>query len=179
MEQSSWAAMVAAVAAWVAAAQAFRSARTAGRAYKLALEQERRLQPSLELYLVDAYIQRLTSPERRLCVFQITVTNKSFAGNSLKDMQLIVHCSHGQEVRSGIAIPHSQALAMYLSGGATDVLRIPSPIAAHAAVGGLALFEAPEDLFRDVRIESYTLRLVDTFGHETEREAILLQERER
>lgn len=172
-----WIAVVAAIAAWVAAWQAIRSSRMAKRAYNLSLEQERRLLPSLEIYLVDAYIRRLQSLKLRLYVFQIMITNKSYAGNSLRDLQLVILHGQGSESLSNVMIPHKSDLVTHLSDATQDPLQIPSPIAAHAIVGGLALFGVPDDLLRESRIESYNIKVVDSYGHETQLEAILLQER--
>ncbi len=172
-----WVTVAAAAAAWVAAWQAIKSARTAKRAYSLALEQERRLLPSLEIYLVDTYIRRLETLNLRLYVFQLMITNKSYAGNSLRDIQLLIQHGQGSTPTSQVAIPHKSDLVTHLPGANQDALQIPSPIAAHAIVGGLALFDVPDDLLRESRIESYNIKVVDSYGHETQLEAILLQER--
>lgn len=177
LQFGDWIAIAAAFAAWMAAWQAFRSSRVARSAYQLALKQEQRLQPSLEVYIVDAYIRRRTKPSRRLYVFQITISNKSSAGNSLKDLQLVVHCSRDNGPPSDIFISHKLELSEQLHLSASDLLKVPSPIDAHTVIGGLALFEVHEGVLGGSKIEAYTLKLVDTYGNETDRETILLQER--
>lgn len=177
LQNSDWVAIAAAAAAWMAAWQAFRSSKVARNSYQLALKQEQRLEPSLEVYLVDAYIRRLTHPCRRLYVFQITISNKSFAGNAIKDLQLIVHYSRSHGPPSAIAIPHNLDLAVHLHQAASNTFKIPASIAAHTVIGGLALFETHDEGLGDLTIDSYALKLVDTYGNESEREAILLQER--
>jgi len=166
---SAAAAIVSAVAAWIAAWHARRT-------YKLALQQESRLQPSLELYLVNGYIRRLGSPLLRLFVFRLVVTNKSDAGNSLRDLRLVIHYSREEGPPGNVTISHSPELAVSLPEGQRNPLPVPCGIAARAVVGGVAIFGVPEELLRDFRIESYMLTAVDSFGHQTEREAILLQE---
>lgn len=177
LQFGDWVTIAAAFAAWVAAWQAFRSSRVARSAYQLALKQEQRLQPSLEVYIVDAYIRRRANPSRRLYVFRITISNKSFAGNGLKDLQLVVHCSRDHGPSSDIAIPQKLELGEHLHISAADLVKVPAPIEAHTVMGGLALFEVHDEVLGGANVESYTLKLVDTYGNETDKETILLQER--
>lgn len=176
ISSTDWVSIASAAAAWVAAWLAFRSARTARQTYNLAREQERRFHPSLELYLVDAHIRRLESPLPRLYVFRIMVTNKSDAANSLKDLKLVVGHKREQGPLSNVAIPHNPGLAAYLPENHVELVNIPCGIAARTVLGGLAIFGVPQDLLRDSKVESYTLTVVDSFGHETTLEAILLRE---
>lgn len=172
-----WVAIAAATAAWLAAWQAFRSSRIARHSYRLALRQEQRLEPSLEVYIVDAHIVRLTRAGKRIYVFRITIANKSFAANALKELQLIIHYSGDQMHLSSIAIPHQPEWASSVHQILSDVLEIPSSVAAHTVIGGVALFQLYDEVLETSKIESYTVKLVDTYGNQTEREAILLQER--
>ena len=170
-----WVAIAAMCAAWVAAWQSIRSSRVARSAYQLALKQEQRLQPSLEMYIVDAYFHWRTNPSRRLYVFQVTISNKSFSGNGLKDLRLVVHCSRDHGPPSDITISHKFELGEQLHVSGADLLKVPSPIGAHTVMGGLTLFEVHDEVLAGAKVESYTLKLVDTYGNETDRETILLQ----
>lgn len=172
-----WIAVASAVAAWIAALQAYRSSRVARRAYRLAMEQETRLRPSLELYLVEAHVRRPESGARRLYVFSLTVSNKSDMANAIKHIRLIIEHSHGQGPISNIAIPHNPDLSDQLPGNDLRPFRVPCNIGARAVLGGSSIFEVPDDIFKDSRIEAYTLAIEDTYGHETSAEAIFLEER--
>lgn len=132
---TNWVAIVAALAAWVAAWQAFRSAKTARRAYQLVLEQEKRLRPSLELYLVEAHIRRIKQLGIRIYVFRIMVTNKSDAVNYLKELRLFIEHDRKLGPLSNVAIPHEPDLVEYLPQYSGDPLYIPCQIAAHAVLG--------------------------------------------
>src|SRR6266511_1827888 len=162
-------AVASAVAAWIAAWHARRT-------YKLALQQETRRQPWLEIYLVNGYIRRLRTPLRRLFVFKLMITNKSDAANALKDLQLVVHYRGEQGSPGNVTISHSPRLGTRLPESQEDPLPIPCRIPAREVVGGVAIFGAAEELLQDFRIESYTLTAVDSVDNHTEREAILLQE---
>jgi len=171
-----WVSTASAAAAWAAAWLAFRSSRTAQRAYNLALEQAQRLRPSLELYLIDAHIRRLVPPLPRLYVFRIMVTNKSDAANSLKDLKLVIEHKREHSPPSNVAIPHNPDLIVYLPENHAELVNIPCTIPARAVLGGQALFGVPKDLLGDSEIKSYTLTVVDSLGQEITVEAILLRE---
>ena len=142
----------------------------------MGLRQETRRQPSLEIYLVNGCIRRLTDPLRRLFIFKLMITNKSDAANSLKDLQLVVHYKGKQGSPGNVTISHNPRLGTGLPEPQEDPLPIPCGIPAREVVGGVAIFGAPEELLQDFRIESYTLTALDSFGNHAEREAILLQE---
>ena len=73
---------VSALAAWIALILSFQSSRTAKKSHLLALKQEQRIMPSLELYLVDSRMLCMPNDDSRIFAFHIMVTNKSYAGNS-------------------------------------------------------------------------------------------------
>jgi|RhiMetdeSRZDD1v2_1073273.scaffolds.fasta_scaffold77389_2 hypothetical protein len=171
-----WVSIASAAAAWIAAWIAFRSARIAQRAYNIAAEQERRLQPSLELYVVDAQIRRLDGFPSRLYIFRIIVTNKSDATNSLKELKLLIMYRGRSGGPSNVTIPHNRELAQYLPRNFGDPYSIPCTIGSRSVIGGLAIFGVPNDLVRDSIIESHMVTIVDSFGLETAIESILLHE---
>jgi hypothetical protein len=166
---SAAAAVGSAVAAWIAAWHARRT-------YKLALQQETRRKPSLEIYLINGYIRRQSTPLRRLFVFKLMITNKSDAANALKDLQLVIHYRGKQGSPGNVTISHSPKWGTALPESQENPLPTPCGIPAREVVGGVAIFGAAEELLQDFRIDSYTITAVDSFGNQTEREAILLQE---
>jgi hypothetical protein len=104
------------------------------------------------------------------------ITNKSDSVNSLRELKLFIE--HGRKLGpfSNVSIPHDTELAQYLPKGSGDPLFIPCQIAAHAVLGGVAIFRVPDELLEQSRVESYMLKLIDSYGLETELEAILLSE---
>ena len=78
---SQWLSLGSLIIALIALLLSYLSSRTAKKSYALSLEQERRNQPSLELYIVDSYIRPAVPPIPRIFVFQVTVTNISDAPN--------------------------------------------------------------------------------------------------
>ncbi len=174
-DDMEWVAIISMIAACVAALHAFRSSRTARQAYRLTLEQDLRHRPSLELYLVSAYILRLNESRDRLYVFHTRVTNKSYSGNSIKEMQLVIECDREQGPPSNFAIPHDFTLAEHLSSE-EDLFDVPCELGAHTILERTALFLLQDDLLRNSRIASYALRIIDTYGNKTDLVTIFLQE---
>lgn len=139
--------------------------------------QEAGLRPSLALYLVDSYIRRLGPEAPRIYVFQIVVTNSSDVGNSIREARLVIEHGQGQGLPSSLVIGHKAELATQVPRAATGALQVPLAIAPRTSIGGLVLFEVPSEILRDSRVESYALQVIDTYGHETSKEAFLLHER--
>ena len=171
-----WIAIVSAIAAWIAALEAFRSSRMSRKAYALALQQEARLQPSLSLHLVEGEVRRLGVGAPRIYVFRVVVSNGSDASNSIREANLLVEHGRGH-VPSNLIAPHRVELMERLTGLDYEPLNLPREIAARSSLGGLVLFEVPADLLRGSQVEAYTLQIVDTYGHRTSVEALFLQER--
>ena len=75
MEGSDWVAVGSMLAAWVAAWQATRMNR---RMYALSVEAERRKEPAVEVYPADYRMLNPPNDERRIYVFRLLITNKSY-----------------------------------------------------------------------------------------------------
>jgi len=172
----AWVSFLAVAVACFAAWQATRSAKTAKQAYNLAIEQDQRNRPSLELYLVYAYIRRIEQSDERIFVFQLVVTNKSASRNSIKDLQLVIEHQRKKGPLSNVSIPHDPELNSKLNEK-KDPFQIPFPIEAYSATGGIAIFSVPHDLLSGSRVESYLIKIIDNKDYESEVEAILLQEK--
>lgn len=172
-----WIAIGSAVAAAIAALEAYRSRRVSRRAYNLALQQEARLEPSLALHLVEGEVRRLGVGAPRIYIFQIVVTNVSDASNSVRRADLLVELGRGDGPPSNLVVPHRVDLKARLTKLACDPLQVPCEIPARNSLGGLVLFEVPSELLRDSRIEAYTLQITDIYDNRTSREVIFLEER--
>lgn len=169
--------VVAAIAACASALYAFKSTRVANRAYSLALRQERRLSPALELYVQSSQKLAVKSPDVRVYVFEIMVTNKSDSPNSLRELELKVTYRHGHGPASNVGIPHDSILSTPGDNPGTAPIQIPCAIGAHEVVSGLAQFQMPLELLKESQDETYTLRLLDIFNHAIEYESILIREK--
>lgn len=172
----NWIPVVSAVAALIALLLSLISFRTAKKAYLLALKQDLRQQPSLELYIADSYICPSTPPIPRLFVFLIKITNTSDAGNSIRELELFIERGKEREITSTVAIPHDSSFFNHLKHKKQEPFKIPISISSRTVIQGLAIFPVVDDLTKNTLIEGYIVKATDSFGHKTEREAILLKE---
>ena len=170
-----WISIITALAACFAVWYAARSNRIAKQAYDLALEQDRRHRPSLDLYLVDSYTKRIEQSDERIFVFRLMITNKSASRNSIKDIQLLIE--HQREVGppSNVSIPHNPDLSNKTNEN-ENPFKIPFIIDSYSVIGGSAIFNVPNEIIRGSSVETYMVKIVDNKDHATELEAILLQE---
>ena len=145
--------------------------------WRLQAKQEAGLKPSLSLYLVEGDVRRLGPGSPRIYVFKILVSNLSDMANSIRDASVVIEHAAPAGPTPQVAIPHNPDLAVRVTGAA-DALRLPVAIAGRNAVGGTLLFGVVDELIGAVRIESYTLKISDTYGLESSVEILLLQERE-
>ena len=176
MDVSDQAALFAAAASVIALWFAFRSTQIARKAYELALVQDERRQPDLEVRLLESFTTRSDDGTIGVYVFDIAIANRSEADNGIRELLLELVLDRGTDIHSNLATKHDPALAAMDITSSTEVLRVPSVLPAYTVTSGRALFSVPRELVRGVMIESYTLRVVDTRGRPYEREVIFINE---
>lgn len=176
MGVSEWIALGTMIAACIAAWQAIRSTRLSGRMYSLLISEQRRTEPAVEVYLVDSRFLHLSNGQRRVYVFHLLITNKSMAANSIKDVRLSL--KHGQrgQPSSNIVIPHDSKAASTIDIGATEILRVPNPIAAGETISGVVAFSIADALLGNGLVEAYIVTVLDAHDRESHCQAIFLRE---
>jgi hypothetical protein len=168
--------IISALAACFAALYTARSSKLAKEAYRLALKQDQRNRPSLELYLVNSYIKCIENTDERLFVFRLLITNKSASRNSIKSIQLLIEHQRREGPTSNVTIPHNSELITTIHEN-EDPFQIPFIVENYSAIGGLAIFKVPNEVVRGSSVETYLVRIADNEDNETELEAILLTEK--
>jgi len=169
--------VVSALAACFAALYAARSSKLAKQAYRLALKQDQRNRPSLELYLINSYIKRIENSDERLFVFRLLITNKSASRNSIKSIQLFIEHQRREGPTSNVAIPHNSDFINTIYEN-EDPFEVPFIIDHYSTNGGLAIFKVPNEIVRGSTVETYLVRIIDNADNEYELEAILLTEQD-
>jgi hypothetical protein len=170
-----WVSIIAVLVACFAVWYAARGVKISKQAYSLALEQDRRHRPSLDLYLVNSYIKRIEQADERIFVFHLMITNKSASRNSIKDIQLFIEHQRREGPLSNVSIPHNPDLSNTIHEN-ENPFKIPLIIDSYSVIRGLAIFNVPNEMIRGSSVETYIVRIVDNKGHMTELESILLQE---
>ena len=173
---SDWIALGSFLAACIAAWHAMHSRRISDRMYSLAVVEQQRSEPAMDVYLLDSHVRRIEDSGRRLYVFSLVVTNKSLAANSIKELTLLLMSQHDDQPPPNIVCPHDANSGRAIGLDPDEVFRIPRPIAGGEAVSGIAVFPVADALLDHSRAQSYTVTAIDAHGHETQRQAILLKQ---
>ncbi len=168
------AAIVSAVAAWIATWFSFRSAGTTRKMYGIAKAQQEGRQPHIVPYLVDGYVRRITNG--RVYAFSLSVSNKSDNDNSLSRLELVISYRKGINPPSNIALLHDADLTMHLPDSTVKAFSIPALLPAHQTAAGSALFELPDTILKGASIERYLITLTDTHDLISSVEPIIIQE---
>ena len=161
------------VLASVSALISFSSRRLAGRSYRIALETNRRSQPSLDLYLIDGKMRPVVEPARRVCFLRLRITNQSDASNGIGELKLRVSCHKPDQLSTNFLVQHDHGLAIPADGVA---LGVPQAIGPRAVVAGVAVFPIPEPLIAGAYVDSHTVILTDSHGRQVEHEVLFLRE---
>ena len=178
MGTSEWIAFGSMLAAWIAAWYAFRSTRLSGRMYSLSVAEQRRTEPAIEVYLADCHIVHLPSEQRRVYVFYLLITNKSLTANSIKEIKLSLEYGHRDQPPSNVAIPHDSTTASTVDAGSTEILRVPSPIAAGESIAGAAIFPIANAILGNSAVGPYTVTVLDAHDREAFCSAFVLKEKD-
>lgn len=176
MGTSEWIAFGAMLAAWIATWQAIRSTRFSGRMYSLAVAEQRRTEPAVDVYLADSQIQHQPNEQRRICIFHLLITNSSVSANSIRQISLCVEFRAQDRPPANVAVPHDPSAASAAGISLDETLRVPCPIAAGNSISGAAVFPIANVLFGHGSVESYTVTVSDAHDLEVHCQAILLRE---
>ena len=148
------------------------------RMYTLAVTEQQRTEPAIDIYLVDSFFVQRATQQRRVYVSRLVITNRSIAANSIKQILLAVDYGRRGHPPSNVAIPHDSGAASAVDLGSAEVLRVPTPIAAGESISGTALFPMANSLLQDNSVNSHTVIVIDAHDREARREAIVLREME-
>ena len=177
LDATVWIALGSMVAAFVAAGEAVRSRRISSRMYDIAVREQLRTETPLEVYLADSRLLHVTGEQRRVYVFELLITNKSAAPNSIKQLSLALTYDQQSRPASNLAVQHDpDALKGSPKPQVGDVLSVPRPIGAGEAISGIALFPVADTILDGAPIEMYTVELLDAHERAAECQAILMRE---
>ena len=178
LDATDWVAFGAMLAAFVAAWEAVRSRRLSSRMYDITVREQLRRETPLEVYLVDAQIFHVLCEQRRVYVFELVITNKSVAANSIKQLSLSLGYAQDNRPPSNLAIEHDPNALDKAVPQVGSVLYVPRGVASGEAVSGTAVFPVADRILEGEPIEMYTVQLLDTYDRAAECQAMLLRETE-
>lgn len=174
MDDQTLAAVAGAVAAWVAAIFAYRSAWVAKRQTQLLEASENRRIPRVTLELLKS-LYRTTDTGDRLYGFAVLISNQSDSPNTITRCELeLVLDGVPHQPRPILRAEQDARLAGALLDPITPVL-LPYQLEPRAAVSGWLLFRVPRPLLT-AGVDAHTLILRDAFGRDDRFEAVIVSE---
>ncbi len=179
LDATDWIAIASMLTAVLATSEAFRSRRISSRMYDIAVREKLRTETPLDVYLADSRILHVPREQRRVYVFELLITNKSAAPNSIKQLSLSLDYDQQNRPASNLAIQHDpKALDTSPTGQVGNALSVPRLIAPGEAISGTALFPVADVILEHGPVEMYTVQLFDAHDRAAECQAILLKETE-
>lgn len=167
---ASWAAIITAIATFIVAILTFFNILIAKGSLKLMQKKENRWAPFLELYHIDSFGKRFIERNIRLYLVKVRISNISDSNNAAKEISLIVRFHRNRDNSSNIAIPslseNINYFAQLVNKNNNDILEIPLYIKAHTVKTGWIIFKIEDGILRDATIDSYDIKLVDTYNIE-------------
>lgn len=173
-DTSAIAAVISAVAAWVAVIFAYKVARTAKKRLDLAHQQEARRRPRIVPYMAEGYARR--TPERRLYAVSLSLSNPTDSDNAIAKIELQVRYRTRDGIVMTIRLPHDETLREGFGRPDIQTFTLPFRVAAHDTTAGWVLFALPLSVIGDAEVDDYSVLLLDTHGIRAEIEPGLLRQ---
>ena len=179
MDESGWdlsmiAAVISAVAAWVAVIFAYNGARTAKKSLDLSNQQETRRRPHFVPYMAEGYSRR--TPDRRLYAVSLSLSNPTDSDNSIAKIELQVRYRTRDRIVMTIRLPHDETLHEGFGRPNIQTFTVPFRVAAHDTTAGWVLFALPLSVIQDAEVDEYSVFLFDAHGIRAEIEPGILRE---
>jgi hypothetical protein len=168
--------ILATIGAIASAIYAYRSNVISTKALDLATREYNDRQSNFTLYLIHGY--RWTTKDgskRKFLLFHITLKNKSENKNSFKADLEIEYIRIDKSV-ARVKIPHDMGLISLIPQKELTVFNNDIRIEERAIESKWLVFEQPKDVFKEYRLEKYTIRFTDPTGKFETTESVLLKE---
>lgn len=173
--QTAWT-IIAALAAIASAVWAFFSNRIAKKALKLAQQEYKDKQSKFSLYLIEGFrwFSR-TNEARKFLLFHITIRNQSSVRNSFISELEIEYIRQDNSV-ARVTVDHNDALLNFIKGYHLSTFDKEIRIDEKGIISKWLIFEQPSDIFMKLRIEKYTIRVIDTQDVSSSLECFILKD---
>ena len=164
------------IAAAISAFSAFKSRGYSRLSYELAMKNYNDRQANFSIYLVDSY-RRKTQVDipKKFLLFHVTVSNKSDSKNSFR-ADLIIEYIRSDSSVAKVIVPHNESYQKQISQ--TDFSTFPNDIRIdeRGMLSKWLIFEQPESVFNNYRIEKYSIKLTDAQGNTNSIESSIIKE---
>ena len=158
---SAYAAVASAVISLFALYLAVSSKKIANRALNVANEELQLKKGNLHLYLVSGFKFYPQKDTDAILAFNVTVSNRSVVANSIERLELVISFLRNDSSEGTFALPHDESLSLRFSEKVLVPFCVPLQIEEKETVSKWCFFLLPSKLISQLRIDKYTIRLVD------------------
>lgn len=168
--------ILAALAAVLSAISAFRSSRFAKRALAITGQTYKDRQANFTLYLIDGFRWTFKGDDKRkFLLFHITISNKSDSKSSFKAELEIEYIREDYSV-ARVIMTHDENLQKLISNKSLSVFPNDIRIEEKGMQSKWLIFDQPTTVFKEHRIEKYSIKIIDTQGNSQTVDSIILKE---
>ena len=164
------------IISFIATFFSYRKTRIAKQSLKLNEELFEARTPQLVPYLRACFSYRLEKSQSKIYAFLISVSNLSDANNSISRLELQINYTRSNNLSNNLLLPHKPKLVEHLFLNSIKTLNVPIHIDAHQTIDGWTFFELDDSLIRNVNIDMYKIRFIDSHRKESNLKPIILQE---
>jgi len=170
-------AIIAAFAAVISALFAYRSNRIAKRALELSEKQYNDNLPDFNSYYNEGFrfIAQNGKTVKRLLLFHLTIRNRSGFRNSLK-ADLEIDYLRSDDSFAKLIIEHNPKLKDFLKNKDLTVFPVDIELEAKSIATKWLIFEQPDLINKNHRIEKYKIKLTDMNENKSTIEAVLIKD---
>jgi hypothetical protein len=171
---SGWASTASAVAAWLAL---ILSVINLGSTLRRENRRERRQKPLLVPYLQDGLVQILSDKPSRVYGFLLSISNRSDANNSIREIELRLTYTTAVGVQLTVKLISDPESGKAFAEAASRALSTPARVDAHQTISGWAFFRLEQAILEGSKgIERHVVTVIDSHGNEVSVEPIYVQD---
>ena len=175
-DQSSWANVATAAAAWIALVLSLLGLLVSWRAIRLAENQERRRRPVLVPYLLDGFVQSRRDPRARVFGFLLSVSNPADSDNAVAGVDLHLTYTTTTCQQMTIKVRANTTLGNSFGKRIGSTMTTPVRLDAHQTISGWVFFLVDEAILEGAVVDAYSVQLTDTQGDHAVVQPIIVRE---
>jgi hypothetical protein len=179
MTSADLAAILSAIAAWLALAFSIYGVYAARKALRISEIQEERQKPDLVPYLVQSSYCFDEDDKNRIYAFLISISNRSDSNNAIARADLTITYETSSHALMSVKIDTDVSVGSSFPVDTDVPFRLPVRIDAHQTLSGWLFFRADRSIFHGHDIVGRRIVFSDTHGVEQALEIYLVKEIER
>jgi hypothetical protein len=167
--------ILASIAAIFSAIYAYRSNRLSKSALQIANQSYQDKQANFNLYLIDGFRWTEESTKRKFLFFHCTIKNKSENKSTYKATLEIEYIRNDNSV-SRLILDHEPYLKEFIPQQTLTIFPVNIRIEEKGMESKWLIFEQPDLVLKEYRIEKYSIKVSDTSGNSESTNCFILKE---